>query len=290
MDQVLYNKIIFGFNDPVSSWSHLLAAFIFLFISIPLFQKAKGSPARIISLAIYSFSLVFLFSMSGVYHMLSYGSLAREVLQRLDHAGIWVLIAGTFTPIHVILFRGPWRWLILLIVWAIAITGLTLQVIFFKSFPEWLVLTLFLGLGWIGALTGYKFRKSFRGESLKLLASGGVFYSIGAVFDFLKWPILIPLVVGGHEVFHFLVVAGAISHWKFIYNWADHPVANTIIFHVKIFPNGSCFADAYAEHLKTEASNLDLVKEKIKILVREKYHESIQPKIHLKYFNEEFLD
>ena len=290
MELAAKNIILFGFCDPISSWSHLLGAVVFLILSYPLFKKAKGSPSRIVALAIYTFSLVFLFSMSGVYHLLSYDGEARPVLQRLDHAAIWVLIAGTFTPIHVILFRGPWRWLILLIVWFIAITGLTLQVIFFTSFPEWLVLSLFLGLGWIGALTGYKFRKSFHGESLRLLASGGIYYSIGAVLDFLKWPIIIPLVLGAHEIFHFFVIAGAIAHWRFIYNWADHPVANTISFQVKIFPNGSCLADAQSEHIKTEASNLDLLKEKIRILVREKYHESIEPKIHLKYSNEEYLD
>ena len=140
------NIPILGFRDPVSSWTHLLAAAAALLGSIYLIKKGRGSNVRVFSLVVYSLSLVFLFAMSGVYHLLDQG-LARDVLQRLDHAGIWVLIAGTFAPTHVILFRGPWRWLILMIVWVIAITGLVLEVVYFKTFPEWLATTLFLGLG-----------------------------------------------------------------------------------------------------------------------------------------------
>lgn len=227
---------VLGFAEPFSSWTHLLSAAAFLAAGFFLITKGKGSVPRVISLVVYTFSLVFLFSMSGVYHLLDHGGVARDVLRRLDHAGIWVLIAGTFTPIHVILFRGAWRWLILLVVWTIAINGLVLEVIFFKSFPEWLILSLFLGLGWMGTVTGYRFRASFHGESLRLLLFGGVFYSVGAVIDHVNWPVVWPGVLGPHEIFHTLVVGAAFCHWKFIYEWADHPVANTITFHVRILP------------------------------------------------------
>ena len=98
---------------------------------------------RLAALSLYSFALIFLFSMSGVYHLLAQAGDARAVLQRLDHAAIWVLIAGTFTPIHVILFRGPWRWLILTTVWVIGLLGLIFEAIFFTSFPQWLITSLF---------------------------------------------------------------------------------------------------------------------------------------------------
>jgi channel protein (hemolysin III family) len=282
------NVGILGFAEPFSSWTHLLSAAGFLLAGIGLVAKGKGSMPRVISLVVYTFSLVFLFSMSGVYHLLEPGGVAREVLRRLDHAGIWVLIAGSFTPIHVILFRGAWRWLILLVVWTIAINGLVLEVIFFKSFPEWLILSLFLGLGWMGALTGYRFRASFHGESLRLLVGGGMFYSVGALFDFTGWPVLWPGVIGGHEIFHVFVVAGAYCHWKFIYEWADHPVANTIVFHVRIFPN-QVVAEAISDHLRIEATDMEELKTMIRDRVTDKYHESIQPRIHLKYFQEETL-
>ncbi|MGE0763952.1 MAG: hemolysin III family protein [Bdellovibrionales bacterium] len=285
----MQNLPFWGFSDPFSSWTHLLAGGVALVGSVLLYRRGRGSGARLWALCIYSFSLVFLYSMSGVYHLLEPGGAARAVLQRLDHAGIWVLIAGTFTPVHVILFRGPWRWLILLLIWVIAITGLVLEVIFFTSFPQWLILTLFLGLGWMGVLTGYKFRTSFRGESLHNLLMGGICYSVGAIIDFLNGPTFWPQVLGAHEIFHIFVIMGSFYHWRFIYQWAAHPVANTITFRVTIFPHPRYVAEATSDHLRLEAESLDELKKMIVENVRAKYHKSIQPQIHLKYFQEETL-
>lgn len=278
-----------GFHEPFSSISHLLGAVMAFVSSIYLIRKGRGNGARITSLVIFSFSVIFLYSMSGVYHLLDKGGGAREVLQRLDYAGIWVLIAGTFTPIHIVLFRKAWRWAILLLVWLIAITGLTLQVVFFHDFPEWLTLTLFLGLGWMGALTGYKFRTSFHGESLLFLILGGLAYSAGAVIDFIQVPILWPHVIHAHELFHVFVILGTFFHWCFIYQWADHPVANVIVFHIRVFPNNKFFAEAVGDHMQITSDSLEHLKQLIKQRVAEKYHESIVPEIRLRYFNEEML-
>lgn len=283
------STVVLGFNDPFSSWTHLLAAVSFSIATFFLLKKGKGNAVRLAALTLYSFALVFLFSMSGVYHLLAQAGDARAVLQRLDHAAIWVLIAGTFTPIHVILFRGPWRWLILSTVWGIGLLGLILEAIFFTSFPQWLITSLFLGLGWMGALTGYKFRKAYSGEKLRGLVLGGIFYSIGAVCDFLQWPVIWPSYIGGHDVFHIFVILGAISHWRFIYKWAAHSASNKMIFHVSTFPNGALVGQAVGDHIRVEASNLHELKAHIKTLVKTKFHSSIEPEIHLKYFNEERL-
>jgi channel protein (hemolysin III family) len=283
------NIAILGFSDPLSSWTHFLAALGFAIGAFFMIRKGRGSTARVVSLVIYSFSLVFLFSMSGTFHLLERGGDARAVLQRLDHAGIWILIAGTFTPMHIILFRGPWRWLILAIVWVIAITGLVLEVVFFNSIPEAVVLAMFLGLGWMGALTGYKFLTSFRGESMKYLAFGGLFYSIGAAFDFLRWPIFIDKFLGSHEIFHLFVVAAALSHWLFIYAWCNHPIANKINFLVRVFPDGHLRAEANDENLVVTAGNSSELKASILEAVGLRYHKSIKPKIHLQYSHEEIL-
>ncbi len=278
-----------GFSEPLSSWTHLLAAGVSLVGLFFLLKRGRGNLSRMVALSIYSFSLIFLFSMSGTFHLLELGGTPRLVLQRLDHAGIWILIAGTFTPVHVTLFRGGWRWAILGLVWTIAITGLVLEVIFFTSFPEWLILTLFLGLGWLGALSGVKFKKLFEDRSLTLMAVGGICYSIGAVIDFLRWPVIVPGVLGPHEIFHIFVVLAALSHWFFIYRWADHPVANTVVFQVRIFPSQRFLAEAVGESLRLEADSLDGLKTLIKERVSERFHHSVQPAIHLKYLHEEHL-
>jgi channel protein (hemolysin III family) len=276
-----------GFADPISSWTHLLAAFAAAIGTGFLMTRGRGNISRMISLGIFSFSLMFLFSMSGVFHLLERGGDARDVLQRLDHAGIWVLIAGTFTPIHVILFRGAWRWGVLLFVWIVAITALVLEVVFFNSIPEVAVLSFFLGLGWVGSLTGYLFRRLFRDPSIYFFGMGGIFYSIGAIIDFLRWPVIVPGWFGPHEIFHVFVVLGALSHWIFIYRWCHHPVVSTITFDVVIYPENHIVATALGDNIEVIATSIAEMKKRVRENVVLKYHSTMQPLIKLRYRREE---
>jgi channel protein (hemolysin III family) len=170
---------------------------------------------------VFAFSCVVLLSLSGVYHLLSPGTAGRDVLQRLDHAAIFVLIAGTFTPVHGILFKGIGRWGMIVLIWTAAITGVTLKTIFFKGVSEWLGLTFYLGLGWIGALSGVVLYRRYGFAFLKPLLWGALAYTVGAVLEFVRQPILIPGVIGPHELFHAAVLTGAACHWKFVYRFAD---------------------------------------------------------------------
>ena len=99
-----------GFSEPFSSLSHLLAAGMFAALGLYLLYRNGGNRGRILGLSVFVFSCVFLLSMSGVFHLLQPGGAGRDVLQRLDHAAIFVLIAGTFTPLHMMLFQGWRRW------------------------------------------------------------------------------------------------------------------------------------------------------------------------------------
>jgi len=114
------------------------------------------------SLSVFALSSVLLLSLSGVYHLLAPGTAGRQVLQRLDHAAIFVLIAGSFTPVHAILFRGAWRWAMLAGIWAAAITGLVLKTVFFATLPEWLGLLMYLGLGWMGVISALALAGRYR--------------------------------------------------------------------------------------------------------------------------------
>lgn len=278
-----------GFTDPVSSFSHLLAAILSLVGSFYLLSKGRGNTARVIALGVFSFALVFLFSMSGVFHLLDRGGEARDVIQRLDHVGIWILIAGTFTPIQVILFRGAWRWTMLLLIWTLTITGMVLEVVFFTSFPEWLLLSFFLGLGWLGAISVIQFAKTFKGASIKLIVAGGAFYSLGAIIDFSRPPNLVDGVVGPHEIFHIFVVLAALCHWLFVYQWCHHPIGNSIRFDVHVYPDGKVLAQAIGESLVVEADSVADLKHILRDRIVAKFHSSIQPLIRLRYFNEEHL-
>jgi len=205
-----------GFSEPFSSISHLIAAPIMLVMGGWLIWQSLGKIRLVITYAIFTFCGVFLLSMSGVFHLLEPNSIGRDVLQRLDHAGIFLLIAGTFTPIHGILFRGWWCWAMLAPIWIIAISGLTLKTIFFVGFPEWFGLTLYLGLGWLGLISAIVVKRRYGIKFILPLVYGAIAYSTGAVMEFLRTPVLISGVIGPHELFHIAVLFGLGFHFYFV--------------------------------------------------------------------------
>lgn len=147
----------------------------------------------------------------------------RPIMKRLDVAAIFVLIAGTCTPLYAVLFHGLARWLLLLSIWSIAITGLTLRIIFFDSIPPWFGLAVFLAMGWMGAAAAVVIWRRYGFAYLHKLVAGGVAYTLGAIGLGLKWPTLIPDVVGPHEVWHLAVLTGIAYHWAFIWQVAGGP-------------------------------------------------------------------
>jgi channel protein (hemolysin III family) len=209
-----------GFSDPVSSLTHLAGAVVFAILSA--FLIARGREARqVISLVMFAFSCVLLLSLSGVYHLLSPGTAGRSVLLRLDHAAIFVLIAGSFTPVHAILLRELWQWHLLAWIWAAAIAGLALKTVYFDTMPAWLGLLMYLGLGWLGLISTVAIALRSGARFILPLVWGALAYTGGAVVDFLDWPVLVAGVVGPHELFHLAVLAGISFHWAFIRGIAD---------------------------------------------------------------------
>jgi len=209
-----------GFSDPFSSMTHLFSTPVFLALGVAMLWKLRGDLTRSVSLTIYCFSVVFLLTMSGVFHLLTPGTTGRYVLQVLDHAAIFFLIAGTFTPVHILQFRGILRWGVLLLVWSIAITGLTLKSIYFEDVPEVLSLSLYLGLGWLGLVTAYYLIRQFGFKTVSPLIYGAIAYTTGATMEFLHSPVLVSGVIGPHEIFHVLVLAGIGFHWQFVHRMA----------------------------------------------------------------------
>lgn len=278
-----------GLYDPVSSWMHLLAAFGFLIAGFFLVRKAWGSKLRITSMMLYTFSLVFLFSMSGTFHLLEYNTAGRSVLQVLDHAAIWILIAGTFVPIHTLMFRGPKRWGVLLLVWTITIPGVVLTTVFFSTMPEWLSLSFYLGLGWIGILTAYLVVRQYGKREARYIFYGGLAYTVGAVMEFLRWPVLVPGVIEAHDFFHVFVILGASYHWYFVYEHAAWPIYHKQIFIIKHNPERTYFrAHAKGENLRFEAETLDELKVKIHTCIEDMYKGKLPiEKLVLQFYEEE---
>jgi hemolysin III len=207
-----------GFSDPFSSISHLLGALVFLLYGIRLVYLARFHRGWAVAVSVFVFSGVFLLSMSSVFHLVQHQGFSRIVLQRLDHAGIFALIAGTFTPIHIILFTGFWRWGFLIVIWGLAIAGITLKSIYFNELAEWVGLVAYLGLGWMGILSAYMTNRLHGFTVLKPLLYGALAYTIGASMEYLRMPVLINGVIGAHELFHVAVLAGLAWHTLFVRN------------------------------------------------------------------------
>jgi len=207
---------ITGFSDPVSSITHLGGAVVFAILAAALLRRSGGDRARVISLSVFAVSCVLLLGLSGAYHLLSPDTAGRAVLKRLDHAAIFVLIAGSFTPVHTILFRGALRWGMLSGIWAAATAGVIVKTVYFDVMPEWLGLTMYLGLGWLGVISATALARRYGWRPLQLVLWGALAYTAGALTEFQRWPLLMAGIVGPHEMFHLAVLGGIACHWAFI--------------------------------------------------------------------------
>ena len=210
-----------GFNDPMSSISHLAGTAIFFVLSIFLLWSARRTRKTFLYSLQFAVATLFLLSMSFVFHLLAVGGTAREVLLRLDVAAIFVLIASTFTVIHGILFQGWRRWAIILLLWTIAIVGITLRTIFFHSIPSYVGDGIFLLMGWIGIVSAILLWREYRWRAVGWVFGGGMFYTVGALSNTFGWPVIINKVWGPHETFHLMVLGGLGTHWAFVWAIAD---------------------------------------------------------------------
>ncbi|GIW98966.1 MAG: DNA-binding protein [Pirellulaceae bacterium] len=209
-----------GFQDPLSSITHLLAVPVFLWLGVRLIRQGRGALGRTVSLAVLVLSTLFLLSMSAVYHLLGPGT-GRYVLRILDINGVFALIAGTVTPIHYILFRGRLRWIPLLCYWMVAATGISLRSVFPDGLPPGLGIGIFLAMGWAGVASFVLLWRGFGYQFVRPILLGGLAYSCGAIVLGIKWPTVVPGVVGPHEIWHLAVLIGLAQHWRFVFRIAD---------------------------------------------------------------------
>jgi channel protein (hemolysin III family) len=114
-----------------------------------------------------------------------------------------------------------WRWAPLLVVWTAAVVGVTLESMFFDDVAEWLGLLFYLGLGWLGVVSGAELWRRHGARFVRPMLLGGVAYTVGAMIEFLRWPVAVAGVIGPHELFRVLVLLGAALHWRFIYLFAS---------------------------------------------------------------------
>jgi hemolysin III len=199
-------------------WLHAYAFFVALVCGIVLVSIAAFQPgtAPVISTAIYSVTVCGLFGVSALYHRRVWSERGYQTMRRLDHAMIFIFIAGTYTPFCALLLSQAKATVLLSIVWGGALAGATMSLIWPHA-PRWVSAPLYLALGWVAVAIMPDILHAGGVTALVLLAVGGVAYSVGAVFYALRRPNPWPTVFGHHEFFHACTLVAAVCHHVAIY-------------------------------------------------------------------------
>jgi len=201
-------------REPVSGLTHLVFAVVAVIGATVLITLAAVYRKwwHLGAFIVYGLSLVLLYLASSLYHLLPVSDRAQRVLRQLDHVAIFLLIAGTYTPLCLVPLRGPWGWSLFAAVWTLALAGM-FQAIFAVDAPRWLVASLYLGLGWLVVVAIWPLVTLVSLEGVFWFFLGGGFYTIGAVIYALKRPDPVPGVFGFHEIFHIFVMLGSLAHF-----------------------------------------------------------------------------
>jgi hemolysin III len=190
---------------------HQYAFFVSLASGTLLVLLATTTKASVAA-AIYAASVSALFGVSALYHRITWTTPARRRLRRLDHSMIFLLIAGTYTPVGLLVLQGRLATVVLAVVWGGAMAGIVLELVWTKA-PRWLSGTVYLALGWVSAVAMPQLFARLGMTGGLLLVAGGLAYSAGAAVYALRRPDPAPATFGYHEVFHLLVIAGVATHF-----------------------------------------------------------------------------
>lgn len=190
---------------------HQAMFFVVLGAGVPLVYNSQGLATRV-SVSVYVVCALLTFGISALYHRITWSTGARAIWRKLDHAGIYLMIAGTFTPVAMLGLSAASARNCLMTIWVVALAGI-IQSVFFVNIPKIFSALLYLGAGYLIVPYMGELQQTIGSANVWLLVAGGVAYTLGALCYGLKRPVLDPRYFGYHEVFHVLVNAGAILHF-----------------------------------------------------------------------------
>lgn len=208
-------------REPINGLTHLFGAFLSLAGLIALIIKASitaDSALVIIAVTIFGISMILLYSASATYHMVVAKDHVIAFLRRIDHSMIFVLIAGTYTPICLISLGGVTGWVLFAVINSLALAGVIFKLVWFYA-PRWLSTVLYIVMGWIIIFFSSTLWPIIGGDGMLMLVLGGVFYTIGAFIYWLKPKFLSFKHMGFHEIFHIFIMIGSLFHFICIYGY-----------------------------------------------------------------------
>ncbi|GAA4653863.1 hemolysin III family protein [Anaerocolumna aminovalerica] len=209
-------------KDPGSAITHFIGMLMAMFSALPLLIRASDSPEKVhvISLAIFALSLILLYTASTVYHTFDLTDKINRRLKKFDHMMIFILIAGTYTPICIIALRGKVGISLLIAIWGMAILGICLKA-FWVYCPKWVSSVIYITMGWTCVLAFTPLMSALPSAAFGWLLAGGIIYTIGGLIYALKLPIFNNKHpnFGTHEIFHLFCLGGSICHFIFMYRF-----------------------------------------------------------------------
>lgn len=214
-------------KDPGSAITHFIGMMMAMFAATPLMIRAARQPdiVHLAALGIFIGSMVLLYAASTLYHTLDLSPRINKKLKKIDHMMIFVLIAGSYTPICMIALPPEMGYRLLALVWGIALTGITVK-LFWVTCPKWFSSMLYIGMGWICVLAFTQILNGLSRAAFGWLLAGGVIYTIGGIIYAMKLPVFNAKHrnFGSHEVFHLFVMGGSVCHFVVMYMIAGMPL------------------------------------------------------------------
>lgn len=209
-------------REPVSAITHFIGMIMAVFAAMPLLAKAglSGSRTAVGAMTIFMGSMVLLYGASALYHSVTVPERILKVFRKLDHMMIFVLIAGSYTPVCMIVLGGQSGYTLLAAVWGIAAAGILIKMLWINC-PKWFSSIIYIAMGWVCVFVFGQLLSTLSTEAFLWLFAGGVIYTIGGVIYALKLPIFNSRYTyfGNHELFHLFVMAGSICHFVFMYRF-----------------------------------------------------------------------
>lgn len=212
----------FHIKDPGSAITHFIAMVLATLAATPLLFKAYHDTGAmtVTSLAVFIASMILLYAASTVYHTLDISPAVNKILRKVDHMMIFILIAGTYTPVCMVVLGDRTGWQLLGLVWSIAIFGILIKA-FWITCPKWFSSALYIAMGWVCVLAFRKIVQALPPAAFGWLLAGGIIYTVGGVIYALKLPLFNSKhrSFGSHEIFHLFVMGGSFCHYVMMYQF-----------------------------------------------------------------------
>ena len=207
-------------REPGSAITHFIAMMMAVFATVPLLVKAgiTSDGRNFIAMGVFMTSMILLYGTSTAYHTVNLSGKYLRIFRKLDHMMIFVLIAGSYTPVCLIVLGGQSGYTLLFLVWGIALTGMLIKACWITC-PKWFSSVIYIAMGWVCVLVFGQLLDTLPTAAFLWLLAGGIIYTVGGVIYALKLPVFNSRHknFGSHEVFHLFVMAGSICHFIFMY-------------------------------------------------------------------------